>query len=42
MRNAFVYLVSIFSKHAQLTMVSYDRILKAELVKRSVIKTKPL
>jgi len=32
MRNAFVYFVSIFCKHAQYTMVSYNTIPKAELV----------
>jgi len=33
MRNAFVYFVSFFSKHAQFTIVSYNTIPKAELVR---------
>jgi len=37
MRNAFVYFVSFFSKHAQFTMVSYNTIPKAELATLSVI-----
>lgn len=37
MRNVFIYFVNIFSKYAQFTIVSYNRIPKAELVKLLVI-----